>query len=82
MLPLLLAANPVNWGKAGKLCTAEALAATLYLAGHIEQAELLLSSFNWGERFIELNYEPLEAYRQAETSSELVELQFEFFDIE
>ncbi|HIA89814.1 MAG TPA: DUF367 domain-containing protein [Candidatus Poseidoniales archaeon] len=51
MLPLLLAANPVNWGKAGKLCTAEALAATLYLANHIEHAELLLSSFNWGERF-------------------------------
>ncbi len=82
MLPLLLAANPVNWGKASKLCTAEALAATLYLAGHIEHAELLLSSFNWGQGFIELNYEPLEAYRQATTSAELVQLQFEFFDIE
>jgi len=82
MLPLLLAANPVNWGKPSKLCTAEALAATLYLSGRIEQANHLLGQFNWGSRFIELNYEPLEAYRQAKTSAELVQLQFEFFDID
>ncbi len=82
MLPLLLAANPVNWGKPSKLCTAEALAATLYLSGRIEQATHLLSQFNWGSRFIELNYEPLEAYRLAKTSAELVQLQFEFFDID
>ena len=82
MLPLLLAANPVNWGKASKLSTAEALAACLYLANHVDQSKKILSAFNWGMRFIELNFEPLEAYRKATSSSELVNLQFEFFPID
>ncbi len=81
MLPLLLAANPVNWGKPSKMTTAEALAASLYLIGKDEQARNLLSAFRWGEQFFILNKEPLEAYRDAKSSSELVDLQFEFFDI-
>ena len=81
MLPLLLAANPVNWGKPSKMTTAEALAASLYLVGKEKQARSLLSPFRWGEQFFILNKEPLEAYRDAESSSELVDLQFEFFDI-
>ena len=82
MLPLLLAANPVNWGKPGRLTTAEALAAVLYLAGRKEQARQVLGAFRWGQRFFELNQEPLDAYAAARSSSELIELQFEFFDIE
>ena len=82
MLPLLLAANPVNWGKPGKLSTVEALAASLYLLGRVEQCKELLSKFRWGGRFLELNKEPLEAYAGAKSSAELVSLQFEFFDIE
>ena len=82
MLPLLLAANPVNWGKPGKLSTAEALATVLYLIGRAKQARQVLGAFRWGERFFELNKEPLEAYAAASSSSELVELQFEFFDID
>ena len=82
MLPLLLAANPVNWGKPGKLTTIEALATAVYLTGNKPQASNLLSGFRWGQRFIELNYEPLEEYSSAKSSSELVDLQFEFFDIE
>jgi pre-rRNA-processing protein TSR3 len=79
---LLLAANPVNWGKPGKLTTVEALAAALYLMEHDRQATELLSKFRWGEQFINLNKEPLRAYREAKSSAELVSLQFEFFDIE
>lgn len=81
MLPLLLAANPVNWGKPSKMTTAEALAASLYLIGQEGHARHLMSSFRWGEQFFILNKEPLEAYREAKSSSELVDLQFEFFDI-
>tara|TARA_B100000886_G_scaffold63830_1_gene39835 strand:- start:1963 stop:2508 length:546 start_codon:yes stop_codon:yes gene_type:complete len=82
MLPLLLAANPVNWGKPGKLSTIEALAAVTYLTGNKTQAANLLGGFRWGQRFIELNYEPLEEYSVAESSKELVDLQFEFFEID
>ena len=81
MLPLLLAANPINWGRPSKLTTAEALAASLFLIGREEQARRILSAFRWGEQFFILNKEPLEAYRDAKSSAELVELQFEFFDI-
>ena len=82
MLPLLLAANPVNWGKPGRLTTAEALATVLHLVGRTEQAREVLGAFRWGERFFELNREPLDAYAAATTSDELVNLQFEFFEIE
>lgn len=82
MLPLLLAANPVNWGKPGRLTTAEALATVLYLVGRREQAKEVLGAFRWGQRFFELNQEPLDAYANAQSSEELVNLQFEFFDIE
>ena len=81
-LPLLLAANPVNWGKPSKLSTVEAIAAACVLMGEYEQAEIILSKFRWGNRFLELNAEPLEAYSAAKSSAELVALQFEFFDIE
>lgn len=82
MLPLLLAANPVNWGKPGRLTTAEALSACLYMMGRKKQAKQVLGAFRWGSRFFELNHEPLEEYAAAKSSSELVELQFEFFDID
>ena len=82
MLPLFLAANPVNWGKPGKMTTAEALAASLYLIGREEQARKLMSAFRWGEQFFILNKEPLDAYSKAKSSKELVQLQFEFFDID
>lgn len=64
------------------MTTAEALAASLYLVGRKEQAKQVLGAFRWGDRFFELNKEPLEAYSMAKSSSELVDLQFEFFDIE
>lgn len=82
MLPLLLAANPVNWGKPSRLTTMEAIAATLYLVGRKEHARQVLGAFRWGNRFFELNQDPLDAYASARSSDELVNLQFEFFDID
>jgi len=79
-LPLVLAANEVSWGKLGRLSTVEALAVCLILMGEREQAEQILASFRFGEQFLELNAEPLEVYSEAKSNSELVELQWEFFD--
>jgi len=47
-LPYMLAANPVNFGRPFRLNSAEAFAAALYITGRKEQAERVLSKFNWG----------------------------------
>jgi len=62
LLPILLAANTVNYGKPSKLNTAEAIAACLYITGYKEDARIILSTFSYGEEFIKLNADALEAY--------------------
>lgn len=77
-LPLLIAGNPVNFGKATKLSTVEALAAALYIVGFEQEAVRLLSIFKWGHTFLEINHERLEGYKNARNSTEIVELQKRF----
>lgn len=74
-LPYLLAGNPVNFGRPFKLNSAEAFTAALYILGKKEQAKKVLSKFNWGHSFLELNMEPLEEYSKAKNSSEIIEIQ-------
>ena len=74
-LPYLVAANPTNYGVPTKLSTAEALAAALYILGYIDEAERILSMFKWGLGFITLNKMPLEDYRKAKDSGEIIEVQ-------
>jgi pre-rRNA-processing protein TSR3 len=74
-LPILIAGNPVNFGKATKLSTAEALAGALYIAGFKDEAKQLLSIFTWGHTFLELNAELLENYATAKDSAEIVRMQ-------
>ena len=54
-LPGLLAANPVNYAKIGKLSTAEALSAALYIIGFRTRSKELLDPFGWGKSFFDLN---------------------------
>ena len=74
-LPILVAGNPVNFGKLTKLTTAEALAAALYIVGFRDQANELLSIFKWGHTFLEMNHERLESYASAKDSAGVVDLQ-------
>ncbi len=79
-LPVVLAANPVSWGKPGRLSNAEAFAVSLILLGRWEQARRIMQPFNYSDQFFQLNEQPLEAYSNASTNEQLAELQWEFFD--
>lgn len=78
-LPLLLAANPTNYGHLSTLSSAEALAASLYVAGFEEQARLVVSKFKWGPTFLTLNHDPLEDYRKAKNQEEITQLEKAYF---
>lgn len=66
-LPPLLAGNPTNYGILGMLSTVEALASALIITGFRNEAEKILSLFKWGNTFLSLNKEPLEAYSKRES---------------
>lgn len=73
-LPFVIAVNPVNYGKPFKLTTLEAFAASLYILGKIEQAQEILKIYTWGSHFLEFNKQPLEEYRKAKNSKEIIEI--------
>ncbi len=73
-LPFLLAANPVNYGKPFKLTTLEAFAASLYILGEQDYAMDLLNLYKWAPNFLVLNEKPLNEYKSAKNSSEVVEI--------
>ena len=74
-LPILIAGNPVNFGKATKLTTAEAIAGALYIAGFKQEANKILSIFTWGHTFLELNEALLDNYASAENSTDIIKMQ-------
>jgi len=78
-LPMLLAANPTNYGHVYTLSSVEALSATLVILGFRQDAEILLSKFKWGSTFLELNEEPLQDYSQAEDSESIAGIEKEYF---
>jgi len=78
-LPLLLAANPVNYGRPFRLSTAEAVASALFITGFFEDARNIMSKFGFGGTFLTLNREPLEAYAAAESPEALMREEGEFF---
>lgn len=62
LLPYLVAANSVNYGKPWRLNCVEALAACFAICGEWEWAEQILEPFTYGEAFLDINRELLEKY--------------------
>ncbi len=77
-LPFLVPVNPVNYGRPGKLSSAEALAAALYIIGYEEQARRIMNIFKWGPNFFVMNREPLEAYSSAKSWEDVLREEREF----
>ena len=78
-LPTLLAANPTNYAQPGRLSSVEALAATLYILGEVEESERYLNIYKWGPNFLTLNKEPLESYRTSRTEGGVLDAENEYF---
>lgn len=77
-LPPLLAGNPVNYSKVGKLTTAEAIAGALYVMGYKDMADSVLGKFKWGHTFFDLNQYLLQDYLGAKTTEDIVKISQEY----
>lgn len=73
-LPFVIAVNPVNYGKPLKLSTLEAFATALYILDDKERVNEMLNLYKWGPQFLKMNKEPLEDYRKAKNSKEVVKI--------
>ena len=70
-LPPLLAGNPVNYSKLGKLSTVEAITGVAFIMGFDSMAHNLLGKFKWGHTFYELNKDLLFDYSEAKSEEEI-----------
>jgi pre-rRNA-processing protein TSR3 len=75
LLPYLVAANPVNYGKPFKLNCVEAFAACCFITGLNEQGHALLNKFKWGHAFYTLNSQLFELYASCTDADDIVEKQ-------
>ncbi|KAJ1668304.1 ribosome biogenesis protein tsr3 [Coemansia sp. RSA 1813] len=75
LLPYLVAANPVNYGKPWRLNCVEALAAAFYVVGWNEIGDHLMSKFKWGHAFREINAPLLKKYAACEDNTQVIEVQ-------
>lgn len=71
LLPYLVAANQTNYGKPWRLNCVEALAACYYICGHPEWAESILSTFSYGEAFLDINAALLKRYAACENEEQI-----------
>ena len=78
LLPFLVAANSINYGKALKLSCVEAVAAALSVTGFEKPAHFLLQKFKWGPAFLTLNADYLQKYRSCASAKEVVDAQSVF----
>ncbi|KAI5170727.1 pre-rRNA-processing protein TSR3 [Nematocida sp. LUAm3] len=80
LLPFLVAANTINYGRPCKLNCAEALAAALFICGYKELAKDVLEPFSYGNEFFRINEEVLEAYALCTSPAEIIIAQNLYLD--
>lgn len=80
LLPYLVAANTVNYGRPWRLNCVEALAACFAIVGHIDWAEMLLENFSWGLTFLKINEELIKVYQQCTDSESVQKAQDEWLE--
>ena len=66
LLPYLVAANSVNYGKPWRLNCVEALAAAFAICGHLDWAAQILAPFSYGSAFLEINSSLFRKYAACE----------------
>ena len=71
LLPYLVAANSVNYGRPWRLNCVEALAACFYICGHPDWAEEVLQHFSYGKPFLEINSQILKRYAACSSEEEI-----------
>lgn len=81
LLPFMVAANPVNYGRPFKLNCAEALIAGLSIVKREgdeqmqEDINTLANTFGYGQEFLDLNQDYFEAYSKCKSSAEVISTQ-------
>ncbi|KAL6245820.1 ribosome biogenesis protein tsr3 [Rhinocladiella similis] len=71
LLPYLVAANPVNYGRPWRLNCVEALAACFCICGHQDWAEVALQHFPYGKPFLEINSQLFKRYAACQDEDEI-----------
>ncbi|RPA81226.1 DUF367-domain-containing protein [Ascobolus immersus RN42] len=80
LLPYLIAANPVNYGKPMKLNCVEALAACFAICNHLDWAAQILEPFSYGQEFLDINEGLFERYQKCTSSEEVQQAQEDLMD--
>ncbi|KAF8475679.1 hypothetical protein BDZ91DRAFT_710118 [Kalaharituber pfeilii] len=78
LLPYLVAANTVNYGRPWRLNCAEALAACFAICNHFDWAESILKPFKYGKAFLEINQDLLSRYSKCANSDEVKKVEGEY----
>ncbi|KAM4057944.1 putative fer4-like domain in RNase L inhibitor [Hirsutella rhossiliensis] len=80
LLPYLVAANTVNYGKPWRLNCVEALAAAFYICRHPDWAEQVLAPFPYGPSFLDINRTVLDKYAACDDDAHVKRTEAEWME--